>query len=351
METIQLYPKTIHELLIDTANGDRIFELIYGNLLAIKTDLWVTTVYAENKGELFNSIKNLLGLGSNYYERKIVPLTNGGYIGFIDDENQKLLTVNIDKKEGSIINPSEFQEIIQATFSAVAALTYEGYTFQEISLPVIGKKGLQPQEYEGSLKWFIHYAINYLKFSHSTKKIKYFIHIKEDVPYWNEAITQLFTKNVMDPPNSKQFSATIKDEIVTLIDTFPKISRLFVKEILDVLRQELSKHDSLNYTLLLNKADELVDCILKDLYKLDGIVCSMPMPTYRLSREHLMELQEAELIPDGFFNYFITIRNLKNIRYFQTDIDIERHADETVLFLLLLQRIISFYQEFYRKFY
>lgn len=154
----------------------------------------------------------------------------------------------------------------------------------------------------------------------------------------------------MDPPNSKQFSATIKDEIVTLIDTFPKISRLFVKEILDVLRQELSKHDSLNYTLLLNKADELVDCILKDLYKLDGIVCSMPMPTYRLSREHLMELQEAELIPDGFFNYFITIRNLKNIRYFQTDIDIERHADETVLFYSYYKELFHFIRSFIGNF-
>ena len=259
LDVLQLEPQIIHELTIDTANGDRQFELLYGNLLAVSTDLWVTTVYEENQGELFHSIKELLDLGHNFNERQMIPLTNGGYIGYIDHPDQKLLTVHLNKMEGDAINREEFQQIIQATFSAIAALTYEGHSFREISVPVIGKKGLHQKEYEGSLKWFIHYAVNYLKFSHSTEKIRYFVHLKEDVPMWDHAITHLFAKNVMDPPNLNSFSKSTKEKIIQLIEAFPKIDRSNIREVLDEINEEMKKNSLSDYSLLLKKADVLVD--------------------------------------------------------------------------------------------
>lgn len=351
LNILQLEPQVIHELTIDTANGDRQFELVYGNLLAVWTDLWVTTVYEENQGELFHSIKELLGIHHDVHERQIIPLRNGGYIGFIDHPKQKLVTVHLHKREGSAIHREEFEHIIQATFSAIAVLTYEGYFFREISIPVIGKKGLHQKEYESSLKWFIHSAVNYLKFSSSTEKIKYYVHIKEDVPMWDQAITQLFAKNVMNPPNITLFSISLRGKIIELIESFPNIDRPSIKEVLDAINEEIKNNDLLDYSLLLKRADVLVDYLLKDLYKLGGISCPRSIPNYRLSHKQVAYLQKEEPIPDSFFNYLITIRILKDKQYFQTGTRVESDSDEKVLFLLFLQRILTFYQDFYKEFY
>ena len=91
--------------------------------------------------------------------------------------------------------------------------------------------------------------------------------------------------------------------------------------------------------------------LLKDLYKLSGITCQSSITNYRLSHKQVTDLQKEEPIPDWFFNYLLTIRTLKDKHYFQSAARIKADSDETVLFLLLLQRVLTFYQDFYKEFY
>ncbi|MBO1514349.1 hypothetical protein [Metabacillus bambusae] len=348
-DIFQLQAKIIQQLILDTRNGDRYFELLYGDLLSANTDLLVTTVYNSNDGELFNSIKKQLNL-VEYAERKIIPLDNGGFIGFIQHPMQHILTVHLNRLEGSVIGNEEFNQIIQSTFSAMAALVYEGYSFKEISLPVIGKKGLDPNEYKGSLQTLIHNAVKYLKYTDTTKTIKYYVNVEEDVPFWESAMNTLFPRNHVNQPNTKEMISNTKVKIVSLIDSFPYTDRTVLKNILIEISKELIKDTQTNYNHLLIKADELVNLLLKDLYKLPEVSIPSSISTFRLTNQEVASLQRQKPISDWYFNYLIMIRQLKDRNYFRSS-DLSKNMDEIILFLSILHRVLTLYSDFFKQFY
>jgi hypothetical protein len=347
MEIMKQENTIVHDITIDSAHGDLHFQLIYGDMMAAASDLLVTTVYEDGEGELFSAVKRKLALEGSVEVRKVLPLLPRGSIGFIDNPEQKILTVHLDKKEGAAIGSEEFKTIIKATFSAIAALTFEGHLFKDISIPVIGKKGLKQGDYEGALKWFIHYAVDFLKYANSTRKIKYFVHLEEDVPFWDQAITRIFLNNGLEAPDLHLFVENSKDRILELVSAFPTIERPRLKQAFVEIEAELKKRAP-DYIQLLNNADVITDMIFKDLSKIDGISCPESINRFRLYSRDVFELQREEPVSDWVFTYFLSIRALHDKNYFGSD---EASTGEKLHFLLLLQRTIDFYQGFYKQFY
>lgn len=347
----EIQNQIIQEQTIDTVNGNSKFSLIYGDMLQVHTDLWVTTVYAENKGELFQSIQKSLLLSEDTQERKIIPLRNGGHIGFINHSSQKLLTVNLNMTEGNPINQRDFNQMIQATFAGLAALVYEGYRFDVISIPVIGKKGIHLKEYEDSLKSLIHYAVNYLKYATPSTTINYYVLEKEELPFWDNAMSNIFSRNVLDPPNLNVFYRNISSKILETIDGFPVVQRTNVARLLDEIKWELENYPIPNYSLMMVKTDQLVDIIFKDLYKIDGIKVPRTNLSYRVTYKEINDLQKMEPIPNWIFTYLVSVRNLKDTNYFQSTTNSRSHSDESILFLRMLLKILSFFRDFCHHFY
>lgn len=332
-------PSSIIQLSVDTVHGDRYLELIYGNLLYYHTDLWVTTVYLGKGGGLFQSIYELLGLGTDFSERRLIPIENGSYIGFIDHPVQKVLTLHLNKVEGDKISSDEFKKIISATFAAIAALIYEGFHFEEISIPVIGKKGLNQDVYEGSLNWFIHDAVNFIKFSELTKTIKFFVLDETDVSLWKNTFKHLFERNHEGKIDMYLFQKNIESQIITMIDSFSGTIPNKVRKVLQDIKNMIKSND---YYGLTNKVNELINLLLIEVYikSMNETYTSEKWLTFDVKSD----LKDKIQMSNWFFSYLSMIHYLKVDRYFASRDNCDENS--TTILVLILKRVLTFYLKF-----
>lgn len=347
--------KVINELLIDTVKGDCLFQIIEGNILADTCDLLVTTVYKDetsnSSGDLYQSIIKNKGL-NNVIERKVIPIQEDKYIGYIHHADQSILTVHPNLIEGEYISSTDYKELVKATFSSLAALEYEGYNHKEIALPVLIRKGITNDMYLDALKWLIHFATKFLRYSEHARVIKYYIYHAEEVSVWNDRMEELLgTKGDIQPPSLNHQIYIVQQNILKCINSFSTESKIWNPHLLPI-KIIVENEVSVNYSLLLIEAANLIDTITCDLYKLPGMIAKPFTLTKTYSKRRIAELKEERVIVDWYTNYILTIKKLSEHQYFDNlNKQTEEEKEAQLLFLSMLNRILSMYRNFYQDYY
>ncbi|MEK4230856.1 hypothetical protein [Solibacillus sp. FSL H8-0538] len=324
----------ITKLQLDTMGGQHCLTIQHGDLLKSSASLLVTTVYKNYTGELFKAVRQLHTFELSA-ERKLIPMQDGGHIGFIQGDQQSVLLVVLPCDEGDKLSFTQFEQMIQSIFSAIAMLLFEGHVMDEVGLPMVGRKTLEQASYTDALKTYIHYAAACVKYSEQSFNVTYYIIDEQEIKKWEKVIPKVVTTN-QENSISTQLKTTQCERMYHQIKKLLSSVSSEVAPILEQIRRELIKSLP-NYRQLMLHTEQLNKLILEKLYQ--QYLPQQPFPKWLAYPNK--ELQHTNILPSWYMNYFRFMHTLKNDNDFYSD----QHNEKVMLLLTMLCRMIQLLEQ------
>lgn len=307
-------------------NGQHSLSVRLGDVLQATSSLIVTTVYKHGSSELFAALQQKFGCQLEQ-ERKLLPIEGGGYISFVEATKQSILCVRLPYTEGTKLPLKQFNQIIQATFSSIAMLLFEGKPLKTISLPMIGRKTIQNQSDEQTLKIYLHHASSSLRYADKLIHLTYYVLQQEQFDTCCRMLEEItyFNRNSPIPTSlvvAQNQRLLEQVEQFLQVNPFPILSQLAI-----ALRKE-----SVN-SVVVRQLSLLNSYILQQVY-------TQVLPHVHLARPlqyPTKELIELNVLPKWYLNYFNYVQMLK-----REQIAVNEQSVETqLLYLTMSKRLLE----------
>jgi len=209
----------LKEFPIETKGAKKMLSVYKGNLMEDDSTIFALSVYdhEKNEGQLYRSILKQDPFISSR-ERKILAGGSAGWVGSAPamEGDKQLFFVHSYKEEGENFTITQLHDLLKLTFSAISAFLYEGSHEGAVALPVLFRKGIQPEGYKEFIHLFLYEAAKFLKRSPSAEALKIFIWNEEDAMLWENVVaakTAVETKTAIDQANITELCREIQSKL------------------------------------------------------------------------------------------------------------------------------------------
>ena len=212
--------RQVNAVSVETPHGLRTFELFAGDIFSHSADLLVisTSHRRDKPAQLVTLLKDLFHFDVDLSE----PLINfgEGVSACSQTANSHtpfthLLTMCVAPPRMQE-HPAEFYDrAIRSTFATIAALEFLGHEFKTISLPVLVRKGIE--DYSPAVRSLLRHALAWLRQSHGTQAVRYFVLDPEELAEWDAAMNFSLGRTYVDTQGEAVLDGLCR-EIVRQID-------------------------------------------------------------------------------------------------------------------------------------